>query len=425
MTAFLTPVDIANRALQHCGAARIDPTQGFEEDTEGAAECAFAYDKLRAAELRRNVWRFSIRTVALRPVDTDTQVIQAVVWSSTTTYFLGSLCADVQGNIWQSLVPNNLNNQPGNSDAWELYFGPRTVSLYDSGTNYFSGELVYKTPGDGTYKVYFSRVNDNDEDPATATAYSATVTYDKNNIVDYNGTLFMSVTDLNMGQTPHAQWVVSTTYAAGDIVSASDNYLYTSVGNGNVGNNPITDGGTNWTQGAVSTWTNSITDGAGSGSVKWLELDVMISPLLFTYPIGTGPSSASGTRNVFRLPVGYLRQAAQDPKAGSVSFLGAPSGQMYDDWNLEGDYIISREVQPIMFRFVADISDVRRMDDMFCEGLAARLGMEICPRLTQSGGKVATIAQMYKQVMTDARIVNGIETGPEEPPEDDYITCRV
>ena len=44
--AYLTPVDVANRALQHLGATRIDAALGFAESSLNASETAFAYDKL-------------------------------------------------------------------------------------------------------------------------------------------------------------------------------------------------------------------------------------------------------------------------------------------------------------------------------------------------------------------------------------------
>jgi len=44
------------------------------------------------------------------------------------------------------------------------------------------------------------------------------------------------------------------------------------------------------------------------------------------------------------------RVAPRDPKAGSSSFLGAPSGLEYTDWLYEGNLLISRDVARIMFR---------------------------------------------------------------------------
>ncbi len=98
---------------------------------------------------------------------------------------------------------------------------------------------------------------------------------------------------------------------------------------------------------------------------------------------------------------------------------------MYEDWNFEGNFIVSRDTGPILFRFVADISVVEKMDDMFCEGLACRIAMALCEPLTQSAAKFQRIVGEYKMHMGEARTVNAIEVGPVEPPEDDFITCRL
>jgi len=64
------------------------------------------------------------------------------------------------------------------------------------------------------------------------------------------------------------------------------------------------------------------------------------------------------------------------------------------------------------------------MHAMFCEGLGARLALEVCETLTQSSAKLATIAKEYQTFMSEERLVNAIEIGAEEPPEDDWVTCR-
>ena len=128
--------------------------------------------------------------------------------------------------------------------------------------------------------------------------------------------------------------------------------------------------------------------------------------------------------NVFHLPGNFLKIAPQGPKAGANPYLGAPTGLAYTDWNLEGNLMVSQEIQPIIFRFVADVTKVRNMDDMFCEGLACRIAAEVCEPLTQSSAKLTTIAGVYAKFMGDARTTNAIEIGSEEPPEDDLITCR-
>lgn len=157
---------------------------------------------------------------------------------------------------------------------------------------------------------------------------------------------------------------------------------------------------------------------------NWLSLGAVSTALNILYPLGAGPLSQTETRNVFRLPNGFLKLAPQDPKAGSSSFLGAPSNLQYDDYDLEGDYIVARTTDTMRLRFIADVTLVPSFDPMFCEGLGARIGLEVCERLTQSTDKLATIGQAYNKFMSEARIINAIETGAVEPPLDDYLSCR-
>lgn len=469
---YQNPVDIANRALQHCGVQRI---ADFTEDTLQASETAFAYDKLRRAELRRNVWQFAIRNACIRPITAgSTMFLSPTLWSSTTTYALGAIVSDAMGAPWQSRSQDNLNQSPGNSSAWELYAGPLTADPYDTTgtTGYLSGEMVYETPGDGTYTVYMSLTSNNSQDPRSPSNWVATTQYSKDQVVlyyaawaigttyaagdgvSYNGIYYVSLAAANVGNEPDTattKWVAVTTtisppyysattaYVIGQFVTYSGlNYVcilattgnlptdatywaaqavgttYASLIDFNLNNNPVT---------ATTAWT--ATNPFGNANTTWLQVAVQLIDIQITYPLGSGPPTQTFTRNIYRLPANFLRKAPQDPKMGSVSYLGAPSGRMYDDWNLQGPYLVTREVYPISLRFVADITDVTTMDDMFCEGLAARIGLEVCERLTQSTSKLAGIAAQYRQFMSDARIVNGIETGPTEPPLDDWIACRI
>ena len=147
--------------------------------------------------------------------------------------------------------------------------------------------------------------------------------------------------------------------------------------------------------------------------------------IVMNYPIGSGPQSQTETLNVYMLPNGFLREAPQDPKAGLYSFLGAPAYNTQNDWLLEGDFLLSQCATPIIFRFIADVVNVREMDDLFCEGFACRIAVETCETITNSNAKQQTCNNSYKLFMGEARTVNAIETGPVEPPEDDYITCRL
>lgn len=433
MAEYRTPIDIANRALQRCGASRLG-YQGFSEDSKNASETGFCYGKLRESELRRNVWTFACRRTMLRAIDSNTMLLNTALWSPSTTYFVGSIVADQYANLWISRIPNNLANDPLLSVYWDPYFGPLTVALYSSSTSYYVGELVYTTAGNGTSRVYLSLQSGNSDNPATATAYDATTVYMKNQVVTYLSVAYMSLIDLNSGNTPSsapALWDAGTTYGAGDSVGGSDGVIYTSVGAGNIGNDPTIDGGVNWTStGVLNPWTTVFV--GGSGSDKWLLIGgaefpygVGLMSLNITYPLSIGPSNQAVARSIFKLPAGFLREASQNPKSGVTTWLGAPSGITYNDWVLENGFLLTMDTGPIPYRFVTNVTDVSRMDPMFCEGLAARVAFEVCEALTQSTSKLGAIAKVYDEWMSQARTVNAIEQGTEESPDDSYVTCRL
>ena len=435
MIAFRTPVDIGNRAAQHCGVPRMDPVLGFNDTSvRAASEIAFCYDKLRQAELKRENWVFSIKEAVLRAIDGNTMLINPALWSPTTTYFRGSIVTDQSGNFWHSTIPNNLNNDPLLTTLWEPYFGTLTASLYDiTGTTaYNAGEVVYTTPGDGTALVYLSLISANSDVPGTATVYSPIVTYFKNQVVTFSSVAYMSLIDFNLNNEPDLAPVLfslTTTYAAGNKVGGSDGLIYQSIGSGNVGHDPTLDGGVHWTNtGVLNPWTTVFV--GGTGSVNWLLIGgtgspsgVALSTMNNQYPLGSGPSWQSTTRNSFKLPAGHLRTGFQNPK-GTTTWLGGPSGNTYRDWDFESGYLISADSGPIRLRFGADIVDVSLMDAMFCEGLAARIGFEICETATQSTAKQQAIAAAYKQFMGEARLTNAIEAGYDDPPDDDFIAVR-
>lgn len=429
MPAFNAPLDVGNRALQYCGAKRIS---SFTETSVNASEISFAYDKAREAELQERYWTFAIKRAVLRPRDGNMMLLNAALWSSTTTYFVGSIVADQSGFLWISNTPNNLNNDPLLTTFWEPYCGPLGIPLWDSGTTYLSGDVVYTTPGDGTNKVYLSLIDGNSDTPSTATAWSSTTVYFKNNVVTFNSVAYMSLIDLNTNNEPDlapALWASGTTYSSGQKVGGSDGNIYQSVGNGNVGNNPVTDGGVHWTNtGVLNPWTTVFT--GGKGSVNWLEIGgsdfpagVTLKTLNINYPIGSGPSDQSISNNVFVLPANYLRRASQDPKRPAPA-LGGPSGFNYDDWLIEKPFLISRDAGFIILRFVADFTDVTRMHTMFCEGVAARIAFDVVERLTQSTAKKSTVAKTYQEWMDRARTVDAIEQGYDDEPDDDFIAVR-
>lgn len=221
MARFLFPVDVANRGLQHIGATRIDPTLGFNEPSKAAAECGFVYEKLRRAELQRNIWEFAIRTTFLRALDLNTMKLVPTLWNASATYFPGSIVSDQFGQLWITQTPYNTGNDPLNSSVWQEYFGPLTVQPYDSGTSYDTGEIVYTLAGDGTYNVYESLASSNAIHPALPSQWSVSTRYFKNQVVQ---------------QFP--AWNVGVTYSRGQGALFTDGNVYVSLTNANVGNTP-------------------------------------------------------------------------------------------------------------------------------------------------------------------------------------------
>lgn len=377
MSSFQNSLKIKNRALQHVGSKQL---ASETEVSKAATEVNACYDNLREAELQRNTWVFAVRKTVLRPVDTTTVTFTFPTFSASASYARGSivlfnnLVYHANQLIAASVVTPDVNIGP-----WTVYFGSVTAQPYDPKTAYYAGEIVYDL---ATTTAYLSLVSSNAVVPAAgAPAYDATITYRIGDTVTSSATIYQSTIDLNLNHTPTGtgDWIV--------VPGAQVNQQ--------VGQN-------------------------------WLKLtSTTLNALNISYPLGSGPASQSATRNVFILPNGWLREAPQDPKAGSNSYLGVGSNLGYNDWTYENGVIVSRDFGPIVYRFVANMTQVSRFDTMFCEGLACRIALEVCEVLTQSTAKMQGIAGEYKTFMGEARDLNGIESGSVEPAEDDYLTCRI
>ena len=441
MSEFTSPLDIMNRVAQHLGVRRLT---AYTDDSKEAQEIVFAYDKLRVAELKRNVWKFATRNAVIRPIDTTTRLIVPNAWDSTFVYRPGSVVTSGGQAYVATLKPGNLGQSPGlgTGGYWEVYFGPLTAQPWaDPSTTtfggYYPGEVVYVNNGLGNIPVFASAVQANTVNPSVVDIYDATVTYNAGDVVsftDANGVLFyyVSLTDLNLANEPDLSaglWNANTTYASGATVCGSDGMLYSSTENSNIGNDPTLSvttfaaGGAWQPEGQAVPWATSF-----SGNLvpnEWRVIPATLKACISTWPIGTGPQSQSFTKNVYRLPAGFLRRAPQDPAAGAISFLGAASGIPVKDWSFAGNYLITLDVDPIPLRFVANMQDVENFDPLFCEGLAARIGFELAETITQSAQKKSAIGAVYNRFMSEARLINGIETGSDEPPEETLITVRI
>lgn len=404
MTAFLDSLDIGNRALDHLGLPHI---LAVDENSTRNSAISNAYDKLREAELRRNIWLFAKRRGTLRPLDSTARLLSPDVWTANETYLPGSIVADGNGDLWISWKADNYGFEPGISDVWDAYYGPMSVHLYASGTSYDGGELVYKDGADGSFVIFLSLAVGNSDNPSTTTAWSATTTYGLNDRVYSGAAMWRSLLTLNTGVTPADApnaYNSGVTYAAAARVTASNGFTYTAVGT-TTGVDPIDDDGTFWTKGVAAGW--SRTPALYSASPKWLPLFAGMTNF------GAEYLYISGGRNIFRVPSGFLRRARQ----------GYRQVHAADDNEPIGSYIVSGS-SLLNIDFIASIRDVRKFDPMFCEAFAVRLAMGVCEKLTQSRSKLSDLAAEYTKFMIEARAVNGIELGPEEADEDEWLTVQ-
>lgn len=367
-------------------------------------------------------WTQFFGTLAANQWVNGGNVNNPALWSSLTSYAAGQTVMGSDYNIYNSISNGNSGNNPVTDGGVHWLF----IGAAAQGSGYFAGEIVYLQNA-GVMTIFVSLSTGNTDQPGQVPTWTATLQYLIGTTVSSNSVNYQSQIDFNVGNTPVALWLVGTTYGSGAQVLASDGNLYTSTGAGNVGHNPVGNLGVNWTLVGLAPW--GLQPGTQLDTMtgpNWLQLgNATVVGMQIIYPAGSGPLDQVATRNVYLLPNGFLREAPQDPKAGSSSYLGAPSGLAYDDWVFDGPYLISREVEPICLRFAADVQQVTAMDPMFIEMFALHIALTGNERVTQSPEKMSEIGQKYKLIASDARTVNGIEQGPTEPPEDDYITSRL
>lgn len=434
--------------MQHLGRRRV---YSLSDPTAQSAELGFVYDKVRDAELRRNVWRFAIRRAILRPIDTSTIIWSPPAWVAATTYPAGSVISytplllneNEQGAnpisyLWYNDVAisgASSNPTPDVATYWHRYFGPVSVEPFVSGpvnAAVPAAPTLGSTSGGG-----FGQTN-----------YYVVVTY----ITGAGETLPSGEVE----QVVLASNLLTVTSPIAQTGATSYNvYGSTSPGAETLQNSSPIMLGTGWTEPSsglvagrgvplaaiASYWAGELTllgstiySSLISNNTdvpptnNWLAQGGTYVPLHPLYPLGAGPSSQLTTLNAFRLPYGFLRKAPTDPRGDYSPWLGAPTGPMETDWLFEGDYLVSSSSAPIMLRFVGDIIDVYEFDPMFCEMLSARIGTEIAASLVEP----ALVQQMisncrlhYRSEAIEARQANSILIGSEAPPVDLYIAVRL
>lgn len=244
-----------------------------------------------------------------------------------------------------------------------------------------------------------------------------------------------------------ASWAVGTTYGRGDIVKDSSSTLWISNVASNVGNTPGVGGiDPSWSvyYGNViaHAWDTAVAYKPGDmvfvsttayicftahsantppNATYWLPTTATVGGVItFFSPIGY-PKDGGTIRNIYRRPANFLRIAPLDPKVAGNVRSNTTAGMQYNDFEFEGDYIMSSywgstaQADPLVLRFVADQTDVPSMDDTLCEALAARMAVECAETITQSKQKKMDAVALYDNAIQVARMVNAIEAGTTEP----------
>lgn len=439
MTAFRYDVDIANRTAQHLGQTLIASSYTdlhtaatASTPTKISVETDFLYDKRRIYELNRNLWAYATRRSILRPISTSSRLWTPPTYSAVTTYQLGSVVVDSNGLWWQSQIATNLANTPSsNTTQWRQYFGPDYMEPFvaDASTLAAPAAPTLTSTAGGSL---------------AATTYYVVVTY--------TGPAGQTVASTESSLAVAASNLLKVTSPAA-ATGATKYYVYVgqATGEGTLQNPNGTTIGTDWTEpttglifgcgppaATITTfYAGELVDFNGTvylslvdsntdipPTPNWIAVNGTFVTLRILYPIGSGPLSVTTSLNAFRLPVGFLRQAPEDPKAGVGVWLGTMRGNTRKDWIFEGNYIVSATTGPIMLRYVANVADVGSMHPMFCEMLAVDMAFMLCDSFTQSNEKKVQLRRDAHDIAREARSVNAILIGPTDPDLDDYLRAR-
>ena len=427
MPAFTTELNIANLA---CAIIGVPSISDFTSTKTGTVING-VYDQLREGELQSNLWRFSTREVMLRAILPSSLVWTPPTYSGATTYAMGHVVVDSNGIWWQSKVASNVGHTPDIGSYWGRYFGVDYTTPFvapaTSQSSPAAPALTNVTSGALGAATYYAKVTYNSASGETLPSGESSVAIVAN--------------DLPKITSPAASTGATSWNAYMSTVSGQETLQSATISIGTDFTLPTTglvNGAGLPTAGGLTYWAGELTklgstvylslisnNTAAPPNSTWLAVNGTTSTLQILYPIGAGPGIQTSTRNAFRLPHGFLRQAPSNPKGAANVWQGLMRGNAREDWVFEGDYISSWATGPILLRFVADFVDVPDMSALFCRGLAGKIAQYVCQPLTQSQEKMADANKAYDDAIFRARITNAIEIGPVDPDLDDLIACRI
>lgn len=96
-----------------------------------------------------------------------------------------------------------------------------------------------------------------------------------------------------------------------------------------------------------------------------------------------------------------------------------------EDYRIEGRTVLTDQAAPLRLRYVKRVTDPAQFDSAFTEAFAARLAVELCEALTQSGSKKEAAWADYRIALREAIQANAIELPAEQIADDSWIIARV
>jgi hypothetical protein len=96
-----------------------------------------------------------------------------------------------------------------------------------------------------------------------------------------------------------------------------------------------------------------------------------------------------------------------------------------DRYSVEGGSILADTAGPLWVRYVRDVTETERWDDLFVEAFASRLAFQLADRITGDRGRKADAWSAYRAALASAKGVDAKENPPVETDESSWVTARL
>lgn len=93
-------------------------------------------------------------------------------------------------------------------------------------------------------------------------------------------------------------------------------------------------------------------------------------------------------------------------------------------FKVRGRYIHTNQSAPLNLVYTARLTDAADFDALLAQAVAARLAHRVAYRLTQSRTKEADAWEIYKEILAEARSIDGQEGSPDDIAGDEFLESR-